>query len=139
MVIAGEPQSIVSERGTYFAYFIVQAYNRTGDADLDSRLNSTIRNFDGVLTPEQVAKMYIVTENFESLAQTGGYEHYKDRYGNVMKSLAGMARWSPMVNDKPVRKGGVGTYHMEYDYPTTPVDYKYLREAIGIMNPAVKK
>ena len=50
-----------------------------------------------------------------------------------------MARWSPMVNDKPVRKGGVGTYHMEYDYPTTPVDYKYLREAIGIMNPAVKK
>lgn len=32
---------------------------------MDSRLNSTIRNFDGHLTAEEVAKKYIVTENFE--------------------------------------------------------------------------
>ena len=68
LVIDGEPQSIVSESGAYFNYFIVQAYDSPGDNtgrdNLDSRLNSTIRNFDGHLTAEEVAKKYIVTENF---------------------------------------------------------------------------
>ena len=62
LVIDGEPQSIVSESGAYFNYFIVQAYDSPGDNtgrdNLDSRLNSTIRNFDGHLTAEEVAKKY---------------------------------------------------------------------------------
>ena len=33
------------------------------------------------------------------------------------------------------RKGGVGTYHMEAEYGTTP-EYKNLRNAIQIMNPS---
>lgn len=136
LVIDGEPQSIVAESGPYFDYFIVQAYQATSDSNLDGRLSSTIENFQGFLSPEEVAKKYIVTENFESYASTGGVD-YTDRYGNKMQSLAGMACWTPFVNGKAVRKGGIGTYHMEYDYPTTPVEYKYLREAIRIMNPAV--
>lgn len=144
LVLDGEPQSIVPESGPYFDYFIVQAYSnqyavpQNSDADLDSRIASTIENFKGVLSPEEVAKKYIVTENFESFAMQGGGD-YVDRYGHEMRALAGMARWSPIINGKPVRKGGMGTYHMEYDYPTTPVEYKYLREAISIMNPAIKK
>lgn len=136
IVVDGEPQSISSEAGSMLDYFIVQAYQCSGDANLDSRLASTIRNFEGILTPEQVAKKYVVTENFESYAQTGGVS-FTDRYGNKMQSLEGMARWTPMVDGKPVAKGGVGTYHMEYDYPFTP-EYKWLRNAIQIMNPCVK-
>ncbi len=137
LVIDGEPQSIVAESGPYFDYFIVQAYQASSDSNLDNRLASTIANFNGILSAEEVARKYIVTENFESYASTGGVA-YTDRYGNKMQSLAGMAHWTPKVNGAFVRKGGVGTYHMEYDYPTTPVEYKYLREAISIMNPAVK-
>ena len=46
LVIDGEPQSIVSESGAYFNYFIVQAYDSPGDNtgrdNLDSRLNSIL-------------------------------------------------------------------------------------------------
>ena len=139
LVIDGEPQSIHPETGPYFDYFIVQAYSNlagNSDANLDRRLAGTIANFKGILPPEKVANMYIVTENFESYAPTGGGD-YVDRYGNKMRALAGMARWTPTIDGKQVRKGGVGTYHMEYDYPGD-IEYKYLREAIRIMNPAVK-
>ena len=73
------------------------------------------------------------TENFEAVdaAMNGGYD-YTDRYGNTMKSLEGMARWQP---SNGFRKGGVGTYHMEAEYGTTP-EYKNLRKAIQIMNPS---
>lgn len=140
LVVDGEPQSMPAETGPYFDYFIVQAYSCSGDANLDGRLNSTIENFKDVLTPEEVASRYIVTENFESLAQTGG-TNFTDRYGNKMKSLEGMARWSPIIDGKLIRKGGTGTYHMEYDYPNqdaTYMEYRYIRRSISIMNPSVK-
>ena len=138
LVIDGEPQSSNPEVGDYFNYFIVQAYSCSGDADLDSRLNSIIRNFDGVLTPLEVAKRYIVTENFENYAAAGGVS-YLDRNGNQMMSLEGMARWIPSINGLLLPKGGVGTYHMEYEYNAgKQPSYPALRKAIQIMNPAVK-
>lgn len=140
LVVDGEPQAVPTERGPLFDYFIVQAYGSPGYTDLDARLQKTINNFDGVLTPEEVAKKYIVTENFEKYAQTGGSD-FTDRFGNKMKSLAGMAGWNPIVNDKMVSKGGCGTYHMEYDYINQDAchqEYKFLRQAISIMNPTIK-
>lgn len=138
-VIDGEPQSMPPESGPYFNYFIVQAYQCGSDNNLDSRLAGTIRNFKGVLSPEEVAKKYVVTENFESYASTGGVD-FTDRYGNKYMSLEGMARWTPIINGKKVPKGGIGTYHMEYEY-TIPgygtVTYPFLRKGIQIMNPAV--
>ena len=113
LVIDGEPQSIHPETGPYFDYFIVQAYSNlagNSDANLDRRLAGTIANFKGILPPEKVANMYIVTENFESYAPTGGGD-YVDRYGNKMRALAGMARWTPTIDGKQVRKGGVSGRH----------------------------
>jgi hypothetical protein len=52
-----------------------------------------------------------------------------------MPSLLGMARWQPIINGKKVQKGGIGTYHMEYDYNNVP-EYKWLRQGIQIMNPS---
>lgn len=139
IVLDGEPQTIVSEAGPLIDYFIVQAYDSGGDSDLDSRLSSTISNFDGILSPEEVAKKYVVTENFEKWALSGGAD-FRDRYGNRMKSLEGMARWTPVINDKKCAKGGVGTYHMEYEFTISGYDgsYPYLRNATRIMNPPIK-
>lgn len=140
LVVDGEPQSMPAETGPLFDYFIVQAYDSPGYYDLDSRLQETIDNYEGVLTPEEVAKKYIVTENFEKFAAKGGAD-FTDRFGNKMKSLAGMAGWNPIVNEKMVPKGGCGTYHMEYDYINQDAchqEYKFLRQAIAIMNPTIK-
>lgn len=138
-VIDGEPQSVNKELGPCFNYFIVQAYSCWGAGDLDSRLSSTISNFDGVLSAEEVAKKYIVTENFENFAKAGGVK-FTDRRGNTMQSLEGMARWTPMVDGKYVDKAGCGTYHMEYEYNVSGfgTTYPYLRKAIQIQNPSVK-
>ena len=95
--------------------------------------------YDIMPEAEEVAKKYIVTENFEKWALSGGAD-FTDRYGNKMKSLEGMARWTPIINGKKCVKGGVGTYHMEYEYTIdgTEESYPYLRNAIRIMNPPVK-
>lgn len=136
LVVDGEPQTMPAESGEYFDYFIVQAYKPGGDYNLDGRLATTIKNYDGFLTAEEVTNKYVVTENFESVgdAQKGGYP-YTDRYGNSMMSLEGMARWQPTNGFK---KAGCGAYHMEAEYPTTP-EYKWMRNAIQVMNPSVHK
>ena len=138
LVIDGEPQSINAELGPLFNYFIVQAYQCGGDFDLDNRLGETIEHYDGILEPEAVAKKYIVTENFENFALAGGVS-FTDRNGNEMMSLEGMARWQPIINGKKVQKGGIGTYHMEYEYMAgKQPSYPALRKGIQIMNPAIK-
>jgi hypothetical protein len=138
LLLDGAPQKLVPAAGPLIDYFVVQAYNCTGDAtgsnSLDSRLNNTINNFKDTMTPEEVTTRYIVTETFESVAQAlAGGVKYTDRYGNVMQSLEGMARWTPTNG---FSKGGCGTYHMEAEYGTTP-DYKWMRQAIQIMNPGL--
>ena len=138
LVIDGEPQTVNSATAEYFDYYIVQAYTCSGDANLDSRLSRTISNFSAYLEPEAIAKKYIVCENFEDFAAAGGV-NYTDRYGNRMMSLEGMARWTPIIDGKKVQKGGIGTYHMEYEYNAGKrPSYPALRKGIQIMNPAVK-
>lgn len=143
LVIDGEPEhsEIPAEMGKDFNYFIGQAYSSWGDSDLDGRLASIINHYDGVLTPEECAKKFIVCENFENYAQTGGVSYYYDREGNNYKSLEGMARWKPQYNGETFsRSGGVGTFHMEYEYKVSGMsgNYPFLRNAIQIMNPAKK-
>lgn len=135
LLIDGEPQSIRQrpEIGHYFDYFIIQAYKASGDSNLDTRLNGLISTYGQELGAERVTNMTLMTENFEATdaAMNGGYD-YRDRYGNSMMSLEGMARWQPTNG---FRKGGTGSYHMEAEYGTSP-EYKNLRKAIQIMNPS---
>lgn len=142
LAVDGQPASIAPYQGPLLDYFISQSYGSQSDDNLDRddwRLLPTIQNFTGVLTPEEVAKKFIVTENFEDFALSGGV-NYTDRNGNKMMSLEGMARWNPIINGKKVRKGGVGTYHMEYEYTVSgqPGTYPFLRKAMHIMNPPVR-
>lgn len=137
LAMDGEPQSIDPSIGECFNYFIVQAYACTSYSNLDSRINSTIANFEGYLEPAEVAKRYVITENFESYAANGGVSH-TTRDGARVYSLEGMARYLPIYNGQTLQKGGVGTYHMEYEYKIAGRDetYPYLRRAIQIMNPS---
>lgn len=115
--------SLITEEGwKYVNYGISQAYRTTSYTGLQSRYNG-VKKYIG---PEKL----IVTETFEEFWETGGVI-YTDEEGNTMPSLLGMARWQPNEG----RKGGIGTYHMEYEYVHNP-SYKYMRQAIQIMNPA---
>lgn len=122
IMVDGNISYITEEGWKYVNYAISQAYGTTSPARLQNRYNGVKKYIE----PEKL----IVTENFESYWSTGGVT-YIDQDGNEMPSLLGMATWQPTEG----RKGGSGTYHMEYEYAHNP-EYKYLRQAIQIMNPA---
>ncbi len=124
LVIDGEVEKVSANIGKYFDFAIAQAYyDSYGPANLQSRYNS-VKN---IFKPEQ----FIVTADFERDWATGGMDYTHPTLGK-MPSLQGMAYWNPEEG----RKGGCGTYHMEYEYNHTDVEYKYLRQAIQIMNPS---
>lgn len=125
--IDGEPHWLNMGLAELFDYGIVQSYSSRGDIDLQARFNNAA---EVGWKPEQ----YIFTEDFEKSWRTGGVTHFTDSKGNMMPSLIGMARFHPRQG----RKAGCGTYHMEYEYNHTDTDYKFLRQAIQIMNPSVE-
>lgn len=110
LLVDGELWEITAEAAPYFDYAVAQAYG-SGASSLQSRYDRIENNWE----PEQ----FVVTENFEAYWKTGG-------------RLLEQAVWNPRQG----RKGGVGTYHMEYECAHDP-DYKFLRQAIQIQNPAV--
>ena len=137
LVVDGEPDAFDPEYGKHFDYFILQAYAASGEDNLNYRYANQVNHFKGILTPEEVAKKVIVCENFESYAKTGGVNFYLEN-GDVVPSLLGFANWSPEFDGKKYTKGGVGTFHMEYEYviPGADSPYPFMRKAIQIMNPA---
>ncbi len=127
LAIDGEPYFLNMGLAELFDYGIVQSYESPGDIDLQYR-------FDKAYAVGWKPEQYIFTENFESYWQTGGVTRYVNSKGERMPSLIGMARFQPTQGVK----GGCGTYHMEYEYNHTDMDYKFLRQAIQIMNPSIK-
>ncbi len=166
LVVDGEPDAFHPKYGEYFDYFIIQAYNSSSFYSLDSRYTTQLRHFytpvvneeeggeetvaegeegteevptEYYQTPEEIANKLIVCENFENYAQSGGVS-FRLPDGSYVPSLLGFARWNPTYNGEVLRKGGVGTYHMEYEYKVSgsSENYPYMREAIRIMNPVIK-
>lgn len=109
----------------YIDYYVSQAYATSSGASLQSRY-TTAMSYG--IPPEK----FVVTENFESYWEKGGV-NFTDAIRGTIPSLIGMAYWQPTQG----RKGGCGSYHMEYEYGLNP-DYKFMRQAIQIMNPAVR-
>lgn len=125
LILDGEYDFILPEIVPYFNLAITQAYGTTSNAKLNSRWTSAKKMG---WRPEQ----FIVTEEFQKYASTGGVK-FTLPSGEKVPSLIGMAHW----NTPDGRKGGCGAFHMELDYNNYP-DYKYMRQAIQIMNPAAK-
>ncbi|MCD8072818.1 MAG: glycoside hydrolase family 18 [Alistipes sp.] len=135
-VIDGEPQTMHPDAQEYFDYYIIQAYNSGSYSDLDNRYNGLLIGLEATQDEERIktiTEKLIFCENFEDHASTGGVNHLL-RTGGYVRSLAGMAMWEPPTG---YRKGGVGAYHIEYEYKVSgyPIEYPFLREASRIMNP----
>lgn len=132
LVIDGVPYAVHADIVECFDYGIVQAYDSSGEGDLQGRFNNA-------LAKGWPAEKYIFTEDFEAWWSTGGKTGatVTTPEGNriTVPSLEAMAWFNPKIDGEYHRKGGAGTYHMENEYKHTP-DYKYLRQAIQIMNPA---
>lgn len=125
LILDGEYDFILPEIVPYFDLAITQAYGNASFAALDGRWKKAKKLG---WKPEQ----FLVTEEFQKYASTGGVP-FTLPSGEKVPSLIGMAHWNPIDG----RKGGCGSFHMEFDYNNYP-DYKYTRQAIQIMNPAAK-
>lgn len=139
LVIDGEPQNMHPDARDYFDYYIIQAYACSSYWNLDSRYNKLLQGLEATedeALKQMVTEKLIWCENFESYASDGGVTH-TTRDGQTVNSLKGMAMWESQYG---YRKGGVGTYHMEYEYSLSghTIEYPYLREASAIMNPPMK-
>lgn len=126
LIIDGVPFALFTKDAKLFDYGVVQAYSSSGYSDLQSRFNSA---FNKGWKPEQ----YVFAENFEDHWRNGGVSHQL-RNGKRVQSLEGMARFQPTQGVK----GGTGAYHFEYEYGHADQEYKFMRRAIQIQNPAVK-
>jgi len=126
LIVDGEWYRIPADAGGGLSYAVSQAYRTTNPGQLQNRYNRGL--------PWLPPYKYIVTEDFElePSYSNGGYL-YTDPIRGQMRSLAGMAYWQPTQG----RKGGAGSYHTEYEY-RNGLDYRTTRQAIQIMNPAVR-
>ena len=138
-VIDGEPQNMHPDARDYFDYYIIQAYsyqNPSTDKSLEWRYNHLLKGLEvdpsDTDKAKEIASKLIFCEDFEytGYADQGGSLTYQTRDGKYLPSLIGMAQWQ---TESGYRKGGVGTYHIEYDYKNMP-EYKWIRAARGIMH-----
>ena len=143
LVIDGEPQALPAELFSCFDYLILQTYSTYYDQDnssLDERFQTQYAHFKEVATPGEIARKIIVCEDFETFAQTGGAKFTLPN-GDEINSLSGLAYWNPSIEGVQYRKGGVGTFHMEYEYRVgtqSTITYPALRQAVQIQNPSNK-
>ena len=143
LVVDGEPDALPAELFHHFDYLILQTYTtyyKQDNSRLDARFDKQYAHFKDVATAGEIAKKIIICENFEDHAKTGGAAFILPD-GTEINSLSGFAYWNPSVGGIQYRKGGVGTYHMEYEYKVNAQGsktYPALRKAIQMHNPSIK-
>ncbi|MCC8036148.1 MAG: glycoside hydrolase family 18 [Rikenellaceae bacterium] len=109
----------------YIDYYVLQAY---GGGNLNSRVAGVISDFstwinEGYITAEEVVHRTILTENFESYANTGG-------------GFLNMSQYIYTQNGMDQQIGGCGIYRSQFDYNQGKGDYNgspeyyYLRQGI---------
>lgn len=153
-VVDGEPELVPSDLIKNVSYFILQAYSDNPIPNYDTRVSKFIERFakgEHALPVAEVCKRLVFTADFEAGAARGG------KPGEVGQILR-FAAYNPTVDGVTYRKGGVGAYHMEYEYSASPsavvgsekngyfdmsdvagATYPWLRKSIKIMNPVVAK
>lgn len=104
----------------YVDYFVLQAY---GGMD-DYRMGGVLGDMDkwiqeGKVTPDEVVRRTIVTENFESYASTGGY--FLTTMANYIYRGSYTVKGQPVKIDQQI--GGCGLYRCGFDYNQGKGDY----------------
>ena len=143
-VVDGEPDALPDTLFHNFDYIILQTYSTyfmQNEDKLNEKFAKQYEHFKKVATVEEIARKLIICEDFETFAKTGGAE-YRLPDGSKTNSLRGFAYWNPTVDGVQYAKGGVGTFHMEYEYKVSAQGndtYPAIRQAIQIQNPSNRK
>ena len=69
--------------------------------------------------------------------QLYGYFGTLDENGNKIRAIFGAAEWVKM-SSPDITRAGLLIHNAHYDYYDSSLNYRYIREAIGIMNPSPK-
>ena len=131
LVIDGEINAVEGRCMPYFDYFIWQAYSTSSDSGLNTYISTVIRNGSGYMEPEELIRKLYTTVNFEQYAAEGG-----GSYTGGINRLLGQALWKPTWEGKTYRKGGLGSYHIEYEYYLSGKSgfYPWTRQAINAVH-----
>lgn len=126
LVIDGETlaPSVADKTTKHFDYFVQQSYGSMTPAALDK--NGWEYAKEAKFRPDQ----YVPAVNYEKWESGGG--NFTDPNHGVVPAILGFAYW----NTADGKKGGVGALNIENDAKHDE-NYKYVRKAIQIMNPAV--
>ncbi|WP_304320445.1 endo-beta-N-acetylglucosaminidase family protein [Phocaeicola plebeius] len=127
LVMDGQPEKLSTEASKYIDHYIYQAYWERSTAQVLRKINQPhLENWE---------RKTIITVEFEQGWQTGGVDNYTSVRPEINAYPEGCQIFDYATLDLPDgrRIGGIGTYHMEYDYANTP-PYKWLREALHLGN-----
>lgn len=125
LVMDGEPYRLSTKTSELIDHYIYQAYWEGSTQGVIYKIQQ------GHLTDWE--RKTIITSEFEQGWRTGGTTYYTSVRPEIQALGHGNGKQilDHATLDLPSGKriGGVGTYHMEYDYPNNP-EYKWLRKAL---------
>lgn len=126
LVMDGEPYYLATETSKLIDHYIYQAY---WESNTSRVINKITREH-----LEDWERKTIITVEFEQGWRTGGIRGYTSIRPEI-GTMQGSQILDYATLDLPSGKriGGIGTFHMEYDYPNDP-PYKWLRMALNYGN-----
>ena len=116
----GSPSSMGTDWLTYYVdYFVHQAYGTSSASGLTTRVNGTLNSMrdwisQGLITKEEVIRRCIMTENFESYANSGGGVL-------IQSSFVYVGAGDHEGVEQQI--GGFGLYRSAFDYNQGKGDY----------------
>lgn len=125
LVMDGEPGRLSTETSKLIDHYIYQAYWEYGT-------NAVINKIRKEHLTDWERKT-IITVEFEQGWREGGTTYYSSNRPEIQALGNGKGKqildYATLDLPSGKRIGGIGTYHMEYDYANNP-EYKWLRKAI---------
>lgn len=127
VVMDGEPYKLTTETSKMIDHYIYQAY-------WEGSTSQVLRKIQQDHLTDWERKT-IITVEFEQTWRNGGVSGYHSSERPEFNGKPGAQIFDYATMDLPsgLRIGGIGTYHMEYDYPNDP-PYKWLRQALYLGN-----
>lgn len=130
LVMDGQPDLLSTEASKMVDHYIYQAYwERSTNAVIWKIQNEHLEDWE---------RKTIITVEFEQGWRTGGVSGYMSVRPEINKFAEGRQILDYATLDLPSgrRIGGVGTFHMEYDFANEP-PYKWLRMALDYGNKVI--
>ena len=123
LVMDGEPYYLSPETSKLIDHYIYQAY-------WERSTNSVMWKIEYGDNLDDWERKTIITVEFEQTWRTGGVSGYRS-VRSELNSMQGtqILDYATFDLSSGKRIGGVGSYHMEYDYANNP-EYKWLRKAL---------